>query len=218
MLVFVWDASVTAWRRGDRRKAWMVGGGVAFFVLAGLATSSIVLWGNIQAPLVVSHCYLGLVAVMGYELSRDVLRASELVRELQISETGLRESDARMSLAVDAADLGIWTRDLGENEIWTSEKWRQLFGFGPSAPLQFTDILERLHPDDRNALEQADALAIAEAAGGKNRGTYQTDYRIILPDGAIRWIASLGSVEVDAAGHPVLDTWSRSRRHRAQAR
>jgi PAS domain S-box-containing protein len=204
MLVFVWDASVTAWRRGDRRKAWMVGGGVAFFVLAGLATSSIVLWGNIQAPLVVSHCYLGLVAVMAYELSRDVLRASELVRELQISETGLRESDARMSLAVDAADLGIWTRDLGGNEIWTSEKWRQLFGFGPSAPLQFTDILERLHPDDRNALEQADALAIAEAAGGKNRGTYQTDYRIILPDGAIRWIASLGSVEVDAAGHPVL--------------
>ena len=38
--------------------------------------------------------YLGLVAVMGYELSRDVLRASQLVRELQASEAGLRESEA----------------------------------------------------------------------------------------------------------------------------
>ena len=36
MLIFVADASVTAWRRGDRRKARMVGGSVVFFVLAGL--------------------------------------------------------------------------------------------------------------------------------------------------------------------------------------
>ena len=60
---------------------------------------------------------------MGYELSRDVLRASQLVRELQVSEAGLRESEARMSLAVDAADFGIWIRDLarrrdlGEREV-----------------------------------------------------------------------------------------------------
>ncbi len=54
----------------------------------------------------VSPFFLGLLAVMGYELSRDVIRASQLVEELKISESGLRESEARMSLAVDAADFG----------------------------------------------------------------------------------------------------------------
>ncbi len=183
MLVFVVDASVSAWRRGDRRRAWTIGGSVVFFVLAGLATSSIVLWANVQAPLVVSPCYLGLVAVMGYELSRDVLRASELVRELQISETGLRESEARMSLAVDAADFGIWTRDLLSDEIWASEKWRQLFGFEPSVPVQFTSILTRLHPDDREVLERTHALAIARAAADANRGRYHSNTGCCCPMG-----------------------------------
>ena len=204
MLVFVVDASVTAWRRGDRRRAWTIGGSVVFFVLAGLGKSSIVLWANVQAPVVVSPCYLGLVAVMGYELSRDVLRASELVRELQISETELRESEARMSLAVDAADFGMWTRDLKSNDIWASEKWRQLFGFAPSVPLQFAAILNQLHPDDRDAFEQAHASATTGAAADDTRGRYQTEFRLKLPDGAIRWIASRGRVEVDAAGRPVL--------------
>ena len=115
----------------------MVGGSVVFFIVAGLATTSLVLWGNIQAPIVVSHCYLGLVAVMGYELSRDVLRASQLVHELQVSEAGLRESEARMSLAVETAGFGLWIRDLTRDEVWASERWRGLFGFAPSERLDF---------------------------------------------------------------------------------
>ena len=41
------------------------------------------------------------------------------------------------------------------NEIWASDKWRELFGFTPSEPLDFERILQRLHPDDREALQQA---------------------------------------------------------------
>jgi two-component system, LuxR family, sensor kinase FixL len=200
IVVFVVNASVTAWRRGDRRKARMIGGSVAFFILAGLGTSSIVLWGNVQVPIVVSHCYLGLVVVMGYELSRDLLRASQLVKELQASEAGLRESEARMSLAVDAADLGIWVTDLARSEVWASDSWRTLFGFAPSQHLEFDDVLQRLHPDDRDALRQAHALAVA----GSNGGRYQTEYRVKLPNGATRWISSLGRVEVDASGRPAV--------------
>ena len=199
LLVFVADAALTAWRRGDRRKALMVGGSVEFFLLAGLATSSVVLWANVQAPIVFSLLYLGLVVVMGYELSRDVLRASQLVRELQVSEAGLRESEARMSLAVDAADFGIWIRDLARNDIWASEKWRELFGFAPSAPLDFEAVLRRLHPGDRDNL-QAHETAVAGVDGGR----YQTEYRLVLPDGTIRWISSHGRVESDARGRPVL--------------
>ena len=88
ILVFVADAGITAWRRGDRRKALMIGGSAEFFLLSGLGTSAVVMWGYVQAPIAISPLYLGMVAVMGYELSHDVLRASQLVKELKASEAG----------------------------------------------------------------------------------------------------------------------------------
>jgi PAS domain S-box-containing protein len=200
VLVFVADASVTAWRRGDRRKALVVGGSVEFFLLTGLGSSSLVFWAHLQIPIVYSLLYVCLVAVMGYELSHDVLRASQLLHDLQVSEAELRESEARISLAVEAGDFGIWMRDLARDEVWASDSWRTLFGFTASQPLKSADVIQRVHPDDRDALRQTQASAIAGANGGR----YETEYRVLLPDGTIRWIGSRGRVEKDAAGRPML--------------
>ena len=197
LVIFVADASVTAWRRGDRRKALMVGGSVVLLVLVGLVESMLIFWGKVQAPLTVSFFYLCLVVAMAYELGRDVLRASQLVGELQASEAGLRENEERMSLAVDAANFGIWIRDLGRNEIWASYKWRELFGFAPSERLEFDAILQRLHPDDREGFLQVLGIAVA------GEGRYETEFRVMLPNGGIRWISSHGRVEFDANGQPV---------------
>ncbi|HVQ17309.1 MAG TPA: PAS domain-containing protein [Vicinamibacterales bacterium] len=200
LLIFVADASVTAWRRGEVRKALMVGGSVEFFLLLGTFQAALVHWAQLPIPVLISPLYLGLVTVMGYEISHDVIRASQLARDLQATEAGLRESETRMSLAVEAVDFGIWIRDLARNEIWASERWRQLFGFAPLERLEFNTILERLHPEDRDNLVQADANAIAGAGGGK----YQTEYRLMLPDGATRWISSQDRVEWDATGQAIL--------------
>lgn len=200
VLVFVADASVTAWRRGDRRKALAVGGSVEFFLLTALGSSSLVFWAHLQIPIVYSLLYVCLVVVMGYELSHDVLRASHLLHELRVSEASLRESEARISLAVEAGDFGIWMRDLARDEVWASDAWRTLFGFTPSQPLKSADVIQRVHQDDRDVLRQAQASAIAGTSGGR----YETEYRLLLPDGTIRWIGSRGRVEKDAAGQPVL--------------
>ena len=114
LLVFVAEASITAWRRGDHRKALMVGGSVGFFLLAGLGTSSLVLWANLPVPIVISWLYLGLVAVMGYELSRDLLRASQIVEELRASEAGLRDLSGRLIVAQEAERTRI-ARDLHDD-------------------------------------------------------------------------------------------------------
>ena len=98
ILIFVADASVTAWRRGDRRKALTIGGSVEFFLVTGTIESVLIFWANLPMPILLSPLYLGIVAVMGYEVSRDVIRASQLVHELQASEAGLRESEARIGL------------------------------------------------------------------------------------------------------------------------
>ncbi len=84
--------------------------------------------------------------------------------------------------------------------MWASERWRGLFGFGPSEPLDFDRILQRVHPDDRTHLQQAQSRALAGVAGGR----YQLEFRLALPDGAIRWISSQSRVEFDATGQPVL--------------
>jgi two-component system sensor kinase FixL len=198
VLLFVVDASVTIWRRGDRRKPLVIGGSVVFFLTFGLWQSVLVIWAGLEAPMMVSPFFLTFVAVMGYELSHDVLRASQLVQELQTSEAGLRESEARMSLAVEAGDFGIWIWDLARNELWASDSWRTLFGFSPAEPLAFDGVMQRVHPDDRDTLRQTQASAIA----GSNGGRYETEYRVLMPDGAIRWVSSRGRVEGDA-GRPL---------------
>jgi PAS domain S-box-containing protein len=120
-----------------------------------------------------------------------VVRAAQLAREL-------RESEQRMNLAVDAADFGIWIRDLARNEIWASGKWREFFGFSPSEQLQFENVLQRLHTEDRDRAQQAMDLAL------ESRGGYELEFRVCLPNGRVRWIASRGRVESDAKGRPIL--------------
>ena len=197
LVIFFADASFTAWRRGDQRNALTVGASIVLFLLLGLAESILIFWGIFHAPLTVSLLYLGLVTVMGYELSRDVFRASQLVGELQASKEGLRENEQRMSLAVDAVNFGIWTRDLARNEIWASDKWRELFSFTPLEPLDLESILQRLYPDDRESLQQVLTKALASGGG------YETEFRVRLPGGGLRWISSHGKVEFDATGQPV---------------
>ena len=69
LLIFAADASVTAWRRGDRHSALTVGGSIVFFTFVSTGQSVLVFWGVVQAPIVASISFMGLVVVMGYELS-----------------------------------------------------------------------------------------------------------------------------------------------------
>src|SRR6185436_7080334 len=69
ILIFVADASVTAWRRGERRKALMVGGSVEFFLLLGTVGAALIHWAQLSIPVLIAPLYLGLVVMMGSELS-----------------------------------------------------------------------------------------------------------------------------------------------------
>ncbi len=113
------------------------------------------------------------------------------------AEASLRESERRMSLAVDAANFGIWIRDLAGKSIWATKKWRDLFGFTSDEPLDLDRFFGRLHPDDRDAVVQA--LEQARESGAR----YEREYRIVLPDAGLRWLSSLGSVEFHANGKAV---------------
>ena len=129
LLIFFVDAAHTLWRRGERRRAVILGGGMIFFILVAAIHSALIQTNTIRSPYLISFAFLGIIVAMAYELSKDVLRASQLISELQASEAGLRESEERMSMAADAAKLGIWVRDLIKDEIWASDNWRSILGF-----------------------------------------------------------------------------------------
>jgi two-component system sensor kinase FixL len=189
MLYFI-AASVHAWRQGRRIAAVLVGGSLTFFMMASLARAVLVSWEGGNAPSTVSLFALGVVAVMGYALSADLLRAKQLVVELSERE---READ----LAADAASLGTWTSDIARGSVQASKKLRELFGFAPDDPLDAEQLVQRVHVDDRAAFRDR----LSQAA--RRRGDYQSEFRLVLPNGRLRWVAALGRVDFDAKGNPL---------------
>ena len=188
LMIFVADAAFTAWRRGERRKA-LVTGSIAFWVLAAIFESILVSWGIVQWPVTVSWFFVPVVLVMGYEMSRDVVNAAQLSDELL-------ESEERMTLAAEAAEVGVWNWNLRNNQVWGSERWIRLFGFEPDAIVNFEKVIERIHPDDRSMVEREVRSSVADQGG------YLSEFRVVLLDGSQRWIAARGRVHVDAQGKP----------------
>jgi len=196
-VIFFMDATITAWRRGDRQHALVVGGALTFFSAIGVGEVVLVVWGIIQVPFFACFSYLGLITAMGYQIGSDMLRAAQVAWQLQASEAELRESMERMDLAASAAGLGLWMWDIARNQVWINDKGRSLFGFAPSEKLDAERFRSRIHPDDREAVR-----VVAENA--LSRGVeYDTEYRIAPPGGQTRWVHSRGRVELNADGEPL---------------
>jgi two-component system, LuxR family, sensor kinase FixL len=197
LVLFFVDATITAWRRGDRQRALVVGGALILFSLIAIGQVVLVVWGVIHAPFLACFSYLGLIVAMGYQLSSDVLQRAQLSRQLQVSEADLRETQERMELAASAAKLGMWMWDIVHDEVWLTDKGRALFGFGTSEKLDFNRVRNAIHPDDRDSLLKAVENSLRIGA------EYESEYRLVLPNGQMRWMSGRGHVEFNGDGQPV---------------
>jgi PAS domain S-box-containing protein len=323
LVIFVIDAAITVWRRGDRRQALIVGGSIVLFVVASVVQAILVTWGFVSMPLTVSVFYQAIVVAMAYELSYDIIHAAALVRQSDAREAALRESEQRfrivadaapvliwmsgvdklctffnkpwleftgrtleqeigngwaegvhpddlqwcltiyteafdarqpfvmqyrlrrhdgeyrwlsdqgvprydaqgnfagyigscidvtefvneeqalraseerMSLAADAANLGIWEWDLETNEIWTTKTRRGFLGLPVSGKATLKDFVSRVHVDDRDRIQKALNDAI------ENGKEYQSEFRVLLPDGHVRWMAARGRCLTNAKGRTI---------------
>lgn len=114
------------------------------------------------------------------------------------AEEALRVREERLRLACLASETGIWDWDLVTNRVLWTETQERLFGLAPGTfPATYQATLERVHPEDRARQTEAVARAMA------TRGEYDVDFRIIRPDGELRWIESKGHFLHDASGRPV---------------
>jgi PAS domain S-box-containing protein len=107
------------------------------------------------------------------------------------AEESLRDSEDRMSLAAEAANLGMWVWDVVKDEIWMTDKGRALFGIAPDTRLDYAALVARVHPEDRAARDAAIRRAL------ETHGEYAMEHRVVLSDGQVRWIAGRGRADFD---------------------
>lgn len=201
LLLFLLRAIAHVWRRSDadeRRRATLVCGSMAVFVLLTSVWTAAVVLGLAHGPLTVSIGFFGIVLVMGYELGSDVIRTAQLSRKLAQSEASLHDSEQNMQLAAQAAGLGLWTWDLDSNNFWFTDEGSGLLGFEPMKQVDRDNLLDRVHEDDRDAIRQAREEAIQRS------GEFACEFRLVNPVGGIRWIAAKGRVEYAPSGRPRL--------------
>ncbi len=119
------------------------------------------------------------------------------ITERKRSEEALRTSEANLQLAFEAARLGDWSWDIAAGEVKWSDRCKALYGLPPDAEITYEQFLDRIHPEDRERVN--DALKRAVEA----KGDYDIEKRAIWPDGSVHWNATRGRVFCNAQGQPV---------------
>jgi len=108
------------------------------------------------------------------------------VTQRRQADARLREAQSRLQLALSAANMAAWDWDLTTGRITAPI----LYGGHFEVEAGMTDAFgQRIHPEDREPVNRAQAAAWAGS------GYYDVEYRVIEPDGTVRWLHSVGQTQ-----------------------
>ena len=144
-----------------------------------------------------------LVGIMSFHTSRESCEwTDEITQRLQLvaqiftnalvrkqAETALRDSEARLQLAAESAEIGMWELDVESGNFWANDRARRLFRFGSGTEVSMERVLDAIHPDDRERVDAAVGRAVADGR------PIDVEYRVVLPDGDERWVRSQGRIQ-----------------------
>jgi formate hydrogenlyase transcriptional activator len=125
--------------------------------------------------------------------SKEIMQRLDLVAQIFANalarkrvDIQLQESQARLSLATDSASVGLWAMDPEIDNIWVTPQTRALFFFDEDEVLDYASFDRMIDPADRARVSKSVQASIA--SGEK----FVIEYRVVNPDGGIRWIRSSG--------------------------
>jgi signal transduction histidine kinase len=161
----------------------------ALFAISGAALG--------QGPFVTSSATQNALSIQLFLIVAwiPVMSLAAVIRERAQADANARRSEAELAIAIDAAQLGRWEWDVKAGRLYWSDITRRMYEVpldGPVSPATFDALI---HPDDRPLI----AAATAKGVGG---GDFDVEFRVVFPDGRIKWILSKGRTILDDEGQP----------------
>jgi PAS domain S-box-containing protein len=126
----------------------------------------------------------------------EVVGISKIARDItkeKMAAGKLRRNEMMLQSAQRIAQMGSWELDIETGTLnWSQEMYR-MFGFNPVEPLSREKILQCVHPEDLESIKNL----------RRNLRPFTIEYRIIRPDGQVRFLQARGEVIYDSEGKPV---------------
>lgn len=118
------------------------------------------------------------------------------ITERKQAEVALRRGQERLQMVLRAGRMGWWERDLRTDETTWSDSLYDLLGQGaPGNRPSYELFLQRVHPDDRQKVQDRVRRAIDE------QGEYSAEYRLVHPNSGVRWVLEKGRIFYDQTDH-----------------
>lgn len=184
LMIYILDAAATAWRQQKGWRSISVAYGLAFLVIGGGTQAVLGLWEIIQIPVVVTPFFVGIIIVMGSELSLDMLHAARLERALNLANaesSQLRNQLAHLARVATANELSTTlahelnqplgvilsnaeaAQKLLENDSFDAPQIREIMADIVKADRRAADVITRLRGLLRRGDPQLEDLVMNEA-------------------------------------------------------
>jgi two-component system, sensor histidine kinase and response regulator len=120
------------------------------------------------------------------------------ITPLKKTEIRLREVSERLALAAKAGGIGIWSWDVTTQQLIWDDRMYEMYGLDPKIPDSVYEMWRQAcHPAD---VERAEAELAAALSG---EAAFDTEFRILTPDGQLRHIKAAAALECNESGHPI---------------
>jgi|GEM_PF-3511163 len=129
---------------------------------------------------------------------QQILGAASDVTRRRDAEDALRQSQAIFAIARDAAALGIYEYEPETGQVTWDARLRELWGLGLEDQVTYQTFADGLHPDDLAATQ----AAVDRAFNPLGLGVYFAEFRVVVPERPLRWVAATGRV-MRSAGQAV---------------
>ena len=170
------------------------GAGTSFMACALIAT-----WGTVQGlgPFAAGSPGENALAIELFLIIAwvPVMALATLTEDRARAESNARQSEEQLDIVLDAAQLGRWDWDIAQQRLEWSDITRRMYGVPLDVPVSMETLAALIHPDDRPVLEAATNDGLAGRP-------IEAEFRVVLPDGKVRWIMSRGKTLFDADGRP----------------